>query len=60
MKKIAARKNKNTFDLTQDEEVRLRSVFGQIHLLPQKAEEISQKIQERQIKVGVSRGTGRQ
>ncbi len=59
MKKFETLKDENAFDLTQDEKMRLRSVFGQIHLLPQKAEEISQKIQKRQKKMVASRGADR-
>ena len=59
MKKFAVGKNENAPDLTQDEKARLRNAFGQIHLLPQKAKEISQKIQERQMKMVDSRGANR-
>ena len=59
MRKFATGKNENAPDLTKDEETRLRSVFGQIHLSPQKAEEISQKIQERQINMGAAGGADR-
>lgn len=59
MKKFVAGKNENAPDLTQDEKAHLRSAFGQIRLLPQKAKEISQKIQERQMKMADSRGADR-